>query len=72
MNVYRKEYRLHNADTDFYRRLRWDTMFTMFQEASIAHTEALGAGRENTLEAYRMAVENKMKLFSYGDGMLIL
>jgi S-adenosylmethionine:tRNA ribosyltransferase-isomerase len=29
-------------------------------------------GRENTLEAYRMAVENKMKLFSYGDGMLIL
>ncbi len=29
-------------------------------------------GRENTLEAYRLAVENKMKLFSYGDGMLIL
>ena len=29
-------------------------------------------GRENTLEAYKMAVENKMKLFSYGDGMLIL
>ena len=50
MNVYRKEYRLHNADTDFYRRLRWDTMFTMFQEASIAHTEALGAGREKTLD----------------------
>lgn len=29
-------------------------------------------GRENTLAAYRMAVENKLKLFSYGDGMLIL
>lgn len=29
-------------------------------------------GRENTLEAYKMAVENKLKLFSYGDGMLIL
>lgn len=29
-------------------------------------------GRENTLEAYNMAVENKLKLFSYGDGMLIL
>ncbi len=29
-------------------------------------------GRKNTLEAYKMAVENKMKLFSYGDGMLIL
>lgn len=29
-------------------------------------------GRENTLAAYRMAVENRLKLFSYGDGMLIL
>ena len=29
-------------------------------------------GRENTLEAYKMAVENRLKLFSYGDGMLIL
>lgn len=29
-------------------------------------------GRENTLAAYKMAVENKLKLFSYGDGMLIL
>lgn len=29
-------------------------------------------GRENTLTAYKMAVENKLKLFSYGDGMLIL
>lgn len=29
-------------------------------------------GRENTLAAYKMAVENQLKLFSYGDGMLIL
>ena len=29
-------------------------------------------GRERTLEAYRFAVENRLKLFSYGDGMLIL
>ncbi len=29
-------------------------------------------GRENTLDAYKMAVENRLKLFSYGDGMLIL
>lgn len=29
-------------------------------------------GRENTLAAYAQAVANKMKLFSYGDGMLIL
>lgn len=29
-------------------------------------------GRENTLAAYAEAVQNKLKLFSYGDGMLIL
>jgi len=29
-------------------------------------------GRENTLNAYKYAVENSMKLFSYGDGMLII
>ncbi|MCL2101492.1 MAG: S-adenosylmethionine:tRNA ribosyltransferase-isomerase, partial [Fibromonadales bacterium] len=28
-------------------------------------------GRENTLNAYKFAVENSMKLFSYGDGMLV-
>ena len=29
-------------------------------------------GRENTLNAYKEAIENKMKFFSYGDGMFIL
>lgn len=29
-------------------------------------------GKEKTLAAYRTAIENKLKLFSYGDGMLIL
>ncbi|MDR3000007.1 MAG: tRNA preQ1(34) S-adenosylmethionine ribosyltransferase-isomerase QueA [Fibromonadaceae bacterium] len=29
-------------------------------------------GRENTLNAYKFAVENAMKLFSYGDGMFII
>jgi len=29
-------------------------------------------GRENTLSAYKFAVENSMKLFSYGDAMLII
>jgi len=29
-------------------------------------------GRENTLNAYKYAVENSMQLFSYGDGMLII
>ena len=29
-------------------------------------------GRENTLNAYKYAIQNQMKLFSYGDGMLII
>jgi len=29
-------------------------------------------GRENTLNAYKFAVENSLKLFSYGDGMLVI
>ena len=29
-------------------------------------------GRERTLESYQFAVQNRLKLFSYGDGMLIL
>ena len=29
-------------------------------------------GRENTLNAYKFAVENSMNLFSYGDGMLVI
>jgi len=29
-------------------------------------------GRENTLNAYKYAVENSLKLFSYGDGMLVI
>jgi S-adenosylmethionine:tRNA ribosyltransferase-isomerase len=29
-------------------------------------------GKENTLNAYKYAVENSMRLFSYGDGMLII
>ncbi len=29
-------------------------------------------GKKNTMEAYDFAVSNNMKLFSYGDGMLIL
>ena len=29
-------------------------------------------GRENTLNAYNEAVNAKMKLFSYGDGMFII
>lgn len=50
MSVYRTKYRLRNAEVDLNRRLRLSTMLRMMQEASIAHTEELGAGREKTLD----------------------
>ena len=50
MSVYRKEYTLLSSDVDAARRLRLSRLFTMLQEASIAHTTALGMGREKTLD----------------------
>lgn len=50
MSVYRVKFRLRNAEVDLNRRLRLSTMLRMMQEASIAHTEELGAGREKTLD----------------------
>ncbi len=50
MPVYRTEHTLLSADVDASRRLRLSTLFTMLQEASIAHTTALGMGREKTLD----------------------
>jgi acyl-ACP thioesterase len=48
--MYRTSLKLKNRDVDYYRRLRLSRMMELFQEASIAHTEALGAGREKTLD----------------------
>ncbi len=48
--IYTVTAKLRNADVDAYRRLRLSVLFTMFQEAAIAHTEALGMGREKTLD----------------------
>ena len=50
MSVYKKEYTLLSSDVDAARRLRLSRLFTMLQEASIAHTTALGMGREKTLD----------------------
>ena len=50
MSVYKVKFRLRNAEVDLNRRLRLSTMLRMMQEASIAHTEELGAGREKTLD----------------------
>ncbi len=50
MNCYEKRYTLLSSDVDAGRRLRLSTLFTMLQEASIAHTTELGMGREKTLD----------------------
>ena len=50
MSVYEKSYRLLSSDVDARRRLRLSRLFTLLQEASIAHTTLLGMGRERTLD----------------------
>ncbi len=50
MSVYSREYRLRNKDVNMFMRLRLSRLTEMLQEASIDHTEQLGAGREKTLD----------------------
>ena len=50
MQIYEKRYKLKSSDVDMNRRLRTPVLFTMLQEAAIAHTEELGMGREKTLD----------------------
>ena len=50
MTLYRTTHTLLSSDVDASRRLRLSTLFTMLQEASIAHTAALGMGRDKTLD----------------------
>lgn len=45
-----EELKLRSRDVDMYRRLRTSELFKLLQEASIRHTEALGMGREKTLD----------------------
>lgn len=47
------------------------TNFHLPQSSLIMLVSSL-IGREKTLELYRIAIENKYRFFSYGDGMLIL
>ena len=50
MEHYEKTFRILSSDTDTFRRLRLSSLFTMLQEAAIAHTTSLGMGREKTLD----------------------
>ncbi|MDR1811647.1 MAG: tRNA preQ1(34) S-adenosylmethionine ribosyltransferase-isomerase QueA [Candidatus Fibromonas sp.] len=51
-----------------------DALLTNFHwpKSSLILLVAAFYGRESTLSAYKFAVENSMKLFSYGDGMFII
>ncbi|HSQ40966.1 MAG TPA: tRNA preQ1(34) S-adenosylmethionine ribosyltransferase-isomerase QueA [Fibrobacteraceae bacterium] len=57
-----------------YRFKAVDGLLTNFHwpKSSLILLVSAMLGRERTLEAYHYAVDHEMKLFSYGDGMLIL
>ena len=50
MSMYHQELLLRSKDVDLHRRLRTSRLFELLQEASIAHTEQLGMGRDKTLD----------------------
>ena len=49
-DCYDLEYKILSSDADVDRRLRISRLFILLQEAAIAHTTALGFGREKTLD----------------------
>lgn len=49
-DIYRAEKKLLADDVNLFRKLRLSSLFRMLQEAAIAHTEGLGAGRAKTLD----------------------
>lgn len=50
MSVWSHTTKLRTKDVNLHRRLRTSRLLEMLQEASIAHTEELGWGRERTLD----------------------
>ncbi len=60
--IYTEHRKLLADDVTMYRSLRPSTLMRMLQEISIAHTEALGAGRAKTLDKGALWVIARMKL----------
>ena len=50
MSVFAQTVRIRDCDVSFNRKLRPSCLFSLMQEASIDHTEQLGAGRDKTLD----------------------
>lgn len=60
--VFRRELTLVSSDVDVFRRMRLHALFRNLQESSIAHTEALGAGRQRTLDKGALWVVSRMRV----------
>ena len=60
--VYTTHRKLLADDVTMYRKLRPSTLMRLLQEISIAHTEALGAGRAKTLDKGALWVVARMKI----------
>ena len=50
MEIFETTCKLRNADVDMHRRFKTASLLTLLQETAIAHTEAIGMGRERTLD----------------------
>lgn len=73
------KYRAGDFDTDIFIQpgdsiCSIDGLITNFHlpESSLLMLVSAFAGKENVLNAYRLAVKERMRFFSYGDGMLII
>ena len=62
MSVFHFPYRVRDCDVSFNRKLRPSSLFSVMQEASIDHTEALGAGRAKTLDRGFLWVITRQKV----------
>ncbi len=76
MSVFRRSIHIRDCDVAVNRALRPSCLFSMLQEASIDHTEQLGAGRSKTLDRgylWVLARQNVMisRLPVYGEDVIL-
>ena len=62
MSVFQQTVRIRDCDVSFNRKLRPSCLFSLMQEASIDHTEQLGAGRDKTLDRGFLWVLTRQKV----------
>ncbi len=61
-NIYEIQLKIRSIDVDMHRRLRTSVLLSWIQEAAIAHTEALGMGREKTLDKGLLWIVNMQRI----------